>query len=138
MRPRGKASLLDTNVLLRYLLGDDPVQSPRARVLFNRLEQSSERCEIPEVTLVETVWVLSKQAGVPRGIIASDLAGILKLPGIRHPRKRVWMDALTLFASTNCDMADCLLAAQAKSRGMSVTSFDADFRKLGCVWEEPT
>lgn len=138
MRPQGKASLLDANVLLRFLLGDDPVQSPRARALMKRLEHPSERCELPEVTLAEVVWVLQKQAGIPRGLVASELTAILRLPGIRRAGKRIAMDALTLFASTNCDIADCLLAARARSRGIMVCSFDADFEKLGCDWEEPT
>jgi predicted nucleic-acid-binding protein len=101
------------------------------------LEQGAAQGEISDITILESVWVLQKHGGVAREIIASDLGRILRLRGIRHPGKRVALDALTLYASTNCDIADCLLAARARSRRIAVCSFDADFKKLGCAWEEP-
>ena len=61
----------------------------------------------------------------------------LMLAGIRYRGKRIGLQALTFFGSTNCDIADCLLAARAKSRHAKVLSFDSDFKRLGCVWEEP-
>jgi len=57
--------------------------------------------------------------------------------GVRYRGKRVGLQALTLFGSTNCDIADCLLAARARSRHSRVVSFDHDFKKLGCAWEHP-
>jgi predicted nucleic-acid-binding protein len=137
MKPSKKVSLLDANVILRFVLGDDSTQSPRAHALMKRLESEQELAEIEDVVLAETIWVLEKHARVPRFEIARTLSDLLVFPGIRYRGKRVGLQALTHFASTNCDIADCLLAARAKSRRAKVLSFDADFKKLGCAWEKP-
>jgi predicted nucleic-acid-binding protein len=45
---------IDTNVLLRYLLEDDPVQSVKAAKLIG----GSEVVLVTDVVLVETIWTL--------------------------------------------------------------------------------
>ncbi len=45
---------IDTNVLLRYLLNDDPAQSKKA----SNLIQGSQKILITDVVLVETIWTL--------------------------------------------------------------------------------
>jgi len=137
MKPSRKVSLLDTNVILRFVLGDDATQSPKAHGFMKRLESGSEVAELEDIVLAETVWVLEKRARVPRFEIARTLSDFLVFQGIRYRGKRTGLQALTFFGSTNCDIADCLLAARAKSRRAKVVSFDNDFKKLGCAWESP-
>jgi len=55
MKPPGKVSLLDANVVLRFLLGDDPGQSPRAHAFMKRLEAGGQLAELEDVVLAETV-----------------------------------------------------------------------------------
>jgi len=135
--PPKKASFLDTNVILRFLLGDDPEQSPRATAFIRGLEKGVERSELEDCVVVETVWVLEKGFEVPRHEIARKLSSLAEISGIRYRGKRVLQDALSRFAGTTCDIADCLLAARARNRGMEVLSFDEDFAKLGCEWRKP-
>lgn len=137
MKQRRKAFLLDANVILRFVLGDDPVQSPKAHALMRRLEADQDLGELEDVVLAETIWVLDKRARVPRFEIARTLSSLLAFKGLRYRGKRVGLQALTLFQATNCDIADCLLAARAKSRRSKVISFDSDFKRLGCDWNEP-
>lgn len=137
MKQRQKVSLLDANVLLRYLLDDDPVQSRLALSLMKRLEGGGEAAELEDVILAETIWVLEKRAKVPRFEIARTLSEIVGWRGIRTRAKRATLDALSRFSATNCDIADCILAARARSRRTRVWSFDEDFRKLGVPWERP-
>jgi predicted nucleic-acid-binding protein len=137
MKQSKKASLLDANVILRFVLGDDAVQSPKAYAFMKRLESADELAELEDVILAETIWVLEKRAHVPRFEITRTLSDLLAFPGIRYRGKRVGLQALTFFGSTNCDIADCLLAARAKSKRAKVVSFDYDFDKLGCDWESP-
>lgn len=137
MKPSKKVSLLDANVILRFLLGDDASQSPRAHAYMKRLEAAHELAELEDVVLAETIWVLEKRARIPRFEIARTISDLLAFPGIRYRGKRTGQQALAFFSSTTCDIADCLLAARAKSRRAKVVSFDHDFKKLGCAWEEP-
>ena len=51
---------LDTNVLLRYLAQDDPVQSPRATEIITRRLKGEEPGFVSLVTIIEVVWVFEE------------------------------------------------------------------------------
>jgi predicted nucleic acid-binding protein len=136
--PPARAHLIDTNVILRYLVGDVPVQAGRSAALMERLEAGAERAELLESVVAETVWTLESFYRVPRPEIAERLAAILNFRGVRAARKGVLVNALARFGSTSIDFVDCLLAAQAQQKNLTVYSFDAkDFRRLGVPWEAP-
>ena len=105
---------------------------------MERLEAGAEYAEVLESVVAESVWTLESFYDVPRPQIAERLAAILNFRGVRAARKGVLMNALARFGSTSADFVDCLLAAQAQQRRMTVYSFDAkDFRRLGVAWEAP-
>ena len=138
MPPQPRASLVDTNVLLRHLLADDPQQSPRSTALLKRVEESKERVEIAEGVLVEAAWVLEKKYSIPRSDIARELTRILSFDGVRAPGgKRPLIEALIYFARTRCDIVDCILAARAPAVRSKVYTYDNDFKRLPCISEEP-
>ncbi len=139
MPRRPKPWLIDTNVLLRYLVGDVPLQATRASALMERLESGAGRAEIQESVICEAVWTLESFYEVPRPEIAEKLAAILAFPGVRTPGKGTLINALARFSSVSADFVDCLLAAKAKQRGLTICSFDAkDFRRLGVPWKPPS
>ena len=138
MPPRTKAHLIDTNVILRYLIGDVTAQAAKSNALMERLEVGTERAEILESVVAEAVWTLESFYGVPRTEIAERLAAILNFRGVLAAKKGVLVNALARFGSTSVDFVDCLLAAQAQPKNRTVYSFDAkDFRRLGVAWEPP-
>jgi predicted nucleic-acid-binding protein len=61
---------LDTNVLVRYIMQDDPKQSPKATRLMASLD-SGNPGYIALVRIVELYWVLSCSYGLSRGQSAS-------------------------------------------------------------------
>src|SRR5437899_1585837 len=81
MKPSKKVALLDTNVILRFVLGDDAAQSARAHAVMKRLESAQELAELEDIVLAETVWVLEKHARVPRFEIVRTLSDLLAFPG---------------------------------------------------------
>lgn len=65
---------IDTNVLLRYLLQDDKVQSQKAASLIN----GSVPVLVTDIVLVETVWVLAgKRYKLDRDTLAGEIPGTL-------------------------------------------------------------
>jgi len=68
---------LDTNVVVRYLTQDDPVQSPKATELIERglIEQVPGFVSV--VAMVETVWVLERIYGLTAEEIASAIECML-------------------------------------------------------------
>lgn len=69
---------LDTNILVRYLTQDDPVQSPMATdiIEFRLTEENPGFISI--VAMVETVWVLDRAYGLADDEIAAALERILQ------------------------------------------------------------
>jgi predicted nucleic-acid-binding protein len=65
---------VDTNVLVRYLLQDDPEMGPAAA----RLMDGGLRLGVSLVVLTETVFVLSSNYGVPREEVVDSLVELLR------------------------------------------------------------
>ena len=70
---------IDTNILVRYLAQDDPVQSPRARQIIERLLSEQDPGFISLVTITETVWVLRSSYAMTDQAIAAALELILRV-----------------------------------------------------------
>jgi predicted nucleic-acid-binding protein len=51
---------LDTNVLVRYLTQDDPIQSPKATAIIERHLTEQNPGFVSVVAMVETAWVLDR------------------------------------------------------------------------------
>ena len=60
---------VDTNVLLRYLVRDDPQQAEAARALLESFTPEQPAFICREV-IIETVWVLERSYRLPRVEIA--------------------------------------------------------------------
>jgi predicted nucleic-acid-binding protein len=137
-RPAVPVHLLDTNVILRYLVGDDSAKAARATALLERVDRGEEMVEIPEGVLTEAVWTLESHYQVPRSETARNLAAILSFAGVRVTAPEVCWEALQIYARSNADFVDCLLAARSKQQDIPVYTFDeTDFKKLGTKWEKP-
>ena len=125
--------LLDTNVLIRFLLGDHAKHSPAARALFT--DACDGRCVLilTEVAVAESVWVLHSFYNIGREKITEGLGKVILSAGVRCLRRDQMLNALDRFASTKCDFLDCYLAALAESSGDRVATFDKDFDRFDDV-----
>lgn len=130
MQTDSSTYLLDTNIILRFLLADDPAQSCSATELMSKVDEGNVSVEIKDFVLLETVWVLEASCRVPRKEIADRLINILNLSGIVNANRSTLIQALLSFKETSIDLADCLLAAYS-SPATPVISFDRDLKKLG-------
>jgi predicted nucleic acid-binding protein len=135
-------AVLDTNVLLRYLLDDDPKQSPRAVAFLEEVESGQRTITVPEGVLVEVIQVLSSRRSynVDRETIVSRITAVLLLPHVQITNKQVYLQALSLyFEYSRLSFVDALCASFAQhSADKTVISFDGDFRNLpDLVWEQP-
>ena len=121
--------VVDTNVILRYLLADHPEHFARASEFMAGLKSGNQTAYIPESVLAECVFVLLKFYRVPRAEIAEKLLGILSFHGVECENRIVLQDALLRFASTNLRIVDALVWTIAEKKNWQVFSFDADLNK---------
>ena len=115
---------LDTNVLVRFLVQDDPQQGALATRLMDELTAQAPGFVGREV-LVELVWVLERAYGYGRAEVASALEGLLVAPEIRLEEHDDVGAALHRHRAGGAGFADLLIAAAARRAGASrVVTFD--------------
>ena len=124
---------LDTNVLVRYVMQDDPRQSPRATRLIESLS-ADEPGFVPVVALVELVWVLSGSYALDRAQIATVLDTLLRSKELVVDRADFVTQALQRFGAGGADFTDALIERIAAAAGCSATmSFDAGAVKAAAM-----
>lgn len=116
--------LPDTDVVLRYLLGDDQEQFARAETFFERVRNGGERVFLSEGVLVECLYVLTKHYHVARDEAAQALAGLLLYKGVVNTDREILANGLKTFAAEGLDPVDCFLLARARHGGLRIFSFD--------------
>jgi predicted nucleic-acid-binding protein len=120
---------LDTNVLVRYIMQDDPKQSPKATRLVEGLT-SEQPGFVPLVAIVELVWVLSASYGLNRDQLVEALDLLLRSKEIAVDRADLVHQAQRRFAKGGADFADCLIERIAQAHGCQETmTFDAGAAK---------
>lgn len=115
------STLLDTNVLLRYLLDDIEEQGLIAEHLIDGGAWTT-----PEV-LAEVTYVLDSVYNVPRASIAASLNIILNNVKVSPPD--IIKAAVDEYQNSKLDFVDCIIVAYGKSRITPVFSFDKAINK---------
>jgi predicted nucleic-acid-binding protein len=135
MTPLEKVYLIDTNVILRYLLNDHNRFSPKAKAFMQDIAEGLKKAELLSVVIVECVYVMEKFYEIPKNEIVDKLSRILNINGIINPAKSDTLDALIKFENSNADIVDCILASKSSPQRV-VVSFDKDFNKLKATCEK--
>ncbi len=130
--------LVDTNVLLRFLVGEPAPQAAAARRLFTRAAAGEVVLDVSPVIVAETIYTLVSFYGVDRKAAAAKLALLLQQHGVQLREQRQVINALERLQSPNVGFADAFLAAGAEEEKVAVASFDRDFEKLRITRYEPT
>ena len=116
---------LDTNVLVRYIVQDDPAQAAAVvRLIEGRCTaQSPGYVSVP--VLVELVWVLTTAYHYEKAVAIRVIGQILRTAEFAvEDRQTVWA-ALREFESGAADFADYLIAHRNHARGCARTyTFD--------------
>ena len=124
-----KRRLVDTNLIVRYLVQDDEKHAKAAGKLFDACDRGDVVIAVLAVVLAECVFVLESFYEHSRGDIASALGRLISSPGVEI-EAAIHLDALDRYRKTKVHFVDCLIAATAAAENMPVSSFDQDFRKF--------
>ncbi len=115
---------LDTNVLLRYFLNDDPLQSPKARFVMASLNLSNPGW-VGVPTILELVWVLKSKNRASRSTIAATIEQLLARESVTVEGDAIVAQAVRRFRFSRAEFADCLIALSAQAAGSTKTlTFD--------------
>jgi predicted nucleic acid-binding protein len=128
-----KRKLVDTNLIVRYLVQDHEKHAKAAGRLFEACDRGEVIIELLPAVLAECVFVLESFYRHPRADVASALSRFISSPGVEIDEVAVHLDGLDRFKKTKVHFVDCLIAATAVAEDLPVASFDHDFRKFGDV-----
>lgn len=112
---------LDTNVLVRYLVRDDPEQAPRADRLITRETSAESPAFVSLVALCEVVWVLRGAFRMSRSQIADTIDRLLQTVELRLERSTLVAEALELYRGSEADFADCVIGLVNQGAGCGET-----------------
>lgn len=116
---------VETNVLVRFLVGDDPGQAARAASFFARAAAEGEKLFVPQIVVCELVWVLSHAYGKSRAEISAGLDALLRARQLEFEEVDQILGALERFAAGDGDLADWLIWERARAAGSGrVATFD--------------
>jgi predicted nucleic acid-binding protein len=117
LKRSGAMLAIDTNVIVRYLTGDHPEQSPQAKALMD-----SHDVFVCTTVLLEAEWVLRSAYGYPPAQVAEALRAFAGLPRVSLEDPALAATALDWMAK-GMDFADALHLAKAEGCAAFV-SFD--------------
>ena len=121
---------LDTNVLIRYLVNDDPIQSKVASDFIESFQNKPESFFVSHIVLCEIDWVLKRAYGISKDIRLRILEEILDTFEFKIKNLEIAKDALKLSHDSGLDFADALIGFLGISTGCKYTvTFDKNAAK---------
>lgn len=118
----GPLKSVDTNILARYVVGDDPDQAARATLAL------AEPSFVSLTVLLELAWLLSSRYGMDRATLAATLGDIAALPTIHMGEPALVEWAIDRF-SAGADVAD-MIHIIASRNAESFVTFESRLARL--------
>lgn len=127
---------LDTNVVARLVLADDPTQTYQALALIQGARSAGRQLVLGLPTVLELEWVLRSCARLDKASVLRVVKGLLESQDLEIDNEHTLEQAVYHYENGTADFADCLFAAHYRALGCSVMlTFDRDAGRLaGAQW----
>lgn len=127
--------IIDTNIFIRHLTGDDPVKSPQCFEIIKKLASGEIEARICEAVICEICYVLSSKAlgyKLTHREIRDRLSPLITLKGLILNDKVLYLNALNVFAENNhLDFEDALNISYMHYEDIkTIISYDSDFDSI--------
>jgi predicted nucleic-acid-binding protein len=122
---------LDTNVLVRFLVRDDPAMADRAERAIRQHCSPEQPGFINHIVLCELAWVLERAYDYRRADVANVLDALCRAMDFRVQDVEIVKGAIEPFREERADFADCLLGLTNRAAGCDTTiTFDREASTL--------
>lgn len=123
-------NLIDTNVILRYLIGDGE-NIAGVSSLFDRLQKKEENVECLPMVLFQVIFVMQSFYKVEPSKIINLISSLLSMPGFYIKNKSVYLLMLDLWSRGGGDIIDAYLVAVSESENdRKIYSLDKGLDKM--------
>lgn len=125
-----KKYLVDSNVFVRYLINDEPLQYRDAEKFFSSARNETIKMFVLSEVILEVEYVLRKVYKISRKDISEKLLSILKMKYLHIEKQESLISSLKFYVKSNVDLVDALVYVESRKRDLIVLSFDNDFKKI--------
>lgn len=125
-----KTVIVDANIIIRYLVKDDPKFSPLAKDYFDRARKGLIELYLDEVTVAEVIWTLSSFYKARKEDIVEQLTELISQNWVINPRKKLLLASLEFYSNLNLSFIDCWIYTISQSLKAKLVTFDKKLRKL--------
>ena len=124
------SKLIDSNLVIRFLLQDHPNQSPGASKLFYNKDET---LYLTDIVIAEVIWVLTSFYKIPKEDVIEKIYTLLDLPNTISNRTLL-VRALYLYRNFNIAFIDSYLLAYCEGEKLEgIYSFDEGLDKVKTV-----
>lgn len=122
---------LDTNIILRFILKDHPIYSPKSETVIKKIDKGEVKVYISWPTILEVVFVLQNSIKLPKKEITEKLLPIFHLENVNLEQKGLLDTIFEYYVDKNISLTDAYNAAlMQKKKVKQIYSFDEDFDKF--------
>lgn len=122
---------LDTNVLVRWILDDDPRQATRVQRLFDEVRELRSQLFVPSTVMLELEWVLRSRYKLEKPTVLGAFNALLETQELEFQDEPALERAISLYRQSSADFADCMHAGQCGSAGRApMITFDDTAARL--------
>jgi predicted nucleic-acid-binding protein len=119
------STFVDTNLFLRFLTNDVPVQADAVEKLLRQAEQNKLHLVTNSMVIAEIVWTLESYYESEREDIQNKVLAILNTSGLQIPESDLILKAIIWYAEKNVDFIDAYNAAWMDQEGITtIYTFD--------------
>lgn len=116
---------IDTNILVRFLVGDDEQQAKTVYRLFKKAEAEKKELLVPLLVMLKLIWVLDSVYEIPRAEILTAISEMLLMPILKIEQQAVLQQFIRSARGNNHDLSDLLIAHSARGQHCeTVITFD--------------
>jgi predicted nucleic-acid-binding protein len=116
---------IDTNILVRFLTGDDERQAKKVYSIFKKAETEKIELFVPLLVVLEMIWILEFVYEAARAEILDAIGDLLLMPIFKFDQQPAIQQFIHSAQGNKYDLSDLLIAHSAKINGCeAVLTFD--------------
>lgn len=121
---------IDTNILIRFLVGDDVLQAKKVYKIFKKAESEKKTLFVPLLVMLELIWVLESVYEIPRVDIIESISELIAMPILKFEHQSALQQFTHAAQGNKYDLSDLLISHSAKAQGCeAVITFDKKVSK---------
>ena len=122
---------IDTNILIRFLVGDDELQAKKVYSIFKKTESEKKELFVPLLVVLEMIWVLESVYDISRTELLDSISDLLLMPIFKFDQQSALQQLVHSAQGNKYDLPDLLIAHSVEVNGCeAVITFDKKASKF--------